>query len=73
MAADTQPNRTKIRAGLALITVVFLASAIALFTVPDTFAKAIFFSVALLALVRVTLLSRTMRREAREARSSLAA
>ena len=55
-------NRTKVRTGLALISLLFAASVVLLFVVDDRIGKAIFFAVALLALVRIALLVRWLKR-----------
>lgn len=58
-----QQNPRKIRMGLALITVVFVASVVLMFVVSEPIGRAIFFAVAVVALVRVVSLVRWLRRQ----------
>lgn len=60
------PDRKKIRLGLALITAIFLGCIVGFALVDDPLGKAVFFGVALVALVRVGLLSRNLKRNAKQ-------
>ena len=65
MADDPQPeiSRTKIRIGLALISVVIIGSLILLFVVEAAAGKAVMFAIALTAFVRAYLLTKSLRAE----------
>ncbi len=56
-------NPRKIRLGLVLIAVVFIASVALFLVVDDTVGQAIFFGLAVLALVRAVSLVRWLRRQ----------
>jgi hypothetical protein len=55
-------DRKKIRLGLALLTVVFAAAVVLFFVTDDKLGRAVFFGVAVVLLVRMTLLVRGMRK-----------
>jgi hypothetical protein len=57
---ELSPSR--IRGGLALISLIFVAAVVLLFVVDDKLGKAIFFGVALTAIIRISLLVRWLRR-----------
>lgn len=61
---DPQINRAKIRAGLAIISVVFVGAIVAAILVDDPLGRWAMGGVALFALVRLALLVRGMRAEA---------
>lgn len=58
-------NRTKIRVGLAILSSIFLGALAMLFIVEDPLGKTVFVVVALMLLVRMSLLVRGVRRDAR--------
>lgn len=66
--ADAEPapeiSRTKIRIGLALISLVVIAALVLVFLIEAPAGKAVMFAIALTAFVRAFLLSRDLRREA---------
>ncbi len=64
MAADDNPqdmNQRKVRAGLAMVTVVFVVSLVMLASVDSAAGKAVFFAIACIAAVRAFLLFRWVR------------
>mgnify|MGYP000647398506 CR=1 FL=1 len=61
----TEVNRTKIRAGLAIVGVLFLGCLIGAAVVDDPTGQIVFIAVAAVSLVRLGLLTRSLRREAR--------
>ena len=63
----TEVNRTKIRAGLAIIGVLFLGCLIGAAAVSDPTGRIVLLAVAAVLLVRLALLTRSLRREARSA------
>jgi len=63
----TEISRTKIRLGLAILSAIFLGALAMLFIVADPIGKAVFAAVAFLLLVRMFLLVRGLRRDARQA------
>lgn len=65
MADDPQPqiSRTKIRVGLALISLVIIASLVLLFVVEAPAGKAVMFAIAVTAFARAYLLTRSLRAE----------
>jgi hypothetical protein len=60
-APDATPDRTKVRIGLALITVVILVSLVMVFVIESTAGRAVMFAIAFTALVRAFLLVRWLR------------
>ena len=78
-SCDTQPmiaeeptlNPAKIRAGLIIISMLFLISIVLFGVVTDPLGRAVFAGVALLTLIRVVLLFRGLRRD-RSQRSGMA-
>ena len=63
------PDRRKVRLGLGLIGIVFVAAVVLFFVVSDKFGKAICFGVAAVLLVRMLLLVKWLR-AGRDARYS---
>jgi hypothetical protein len=65
--ADPPPemSRTKIRIGLALISLVVIAALVLVFLIEAPAGKAVMFAIAATAFVRAFLLSRSLRRERR--------
>ena len=65
MAEDPTPeiNRTKIRIGLALISLVVIAALVLVFVVEAPAGKAVMFAIAVTAFARAFLLSRSLRQE----------
>lgn len=66
MAADEptpEIDRTRIRIGLAVITLVVIASLVLLVVVEAPAGKAVMFAIALTAFVRAYLLSKSLRAE----------
>ena len=63
----TEFNQSKIRIGLAMVSLVFIGSVVGFFTFAsgDTLGQAVMVGVALVALVRVGLLARSLRRDAK--------
>jgi hypothetical protein len=61
---EPQPNKARIRIGLALITVVFVVAVAMVFLVAAPAGKAVMFAIAVTAFVRVLLLVRSLRAEA---------
>jgi FtsH-binding integral membrane protein len=57
-------DRTKIRIGLAMLTIVLVAAIVAFFLVDSTIARAAFFALGVVLLVRMGLLVRWARRRA---------
>jgi len=62
---DARPelNPRKIRAGLAMVTIVVVAAIILIFLIEAPLGKAVMFAVALSGIVRAYLLSRSLRTE----------
>jgi hypothetical protein len=61
---DNQPDARRIRVGLALVTVAFLASIVLVFAVRDPLGRAVMAAIAASALLRGALLVRSLRRSA---------
>jgi hypothetical protein len=61
---DNQPDARRIRVGLALVTVAFLASVVLVIAVRDPFGRAVMAAIAASALLRGALLVRSLRRSA---------
>ena len=59
-------DRRKVRLGLGLIGVVFVASVVLFFVINDTLGRAVFFGVAFVLLVRMILLVRWLRNPDRQ-------
>ena len=59
---DPQVNPSKVRAGLIVIAVLFVVSLVLLAVVNDPVGRAIFFAVAVMALIRIALLVRWIKR-----------
>ena len=55
------PDRRKVRLGLAVIGLVFVAAVVLFFVVDDKFGKAVLFGVAAVLLVRMLLLVKWLR------------
>lgn len=58
-----QPSRIKVRAGLALITIVFAVALVMVVLVAAPAGKAVMFAIAVTAFVRALLLFRSLRAE----------
>lgn len=65
-----ETNPTKIRLGLAVIVVIFVAASIMIVVADDAVSRAIFFAVAAMTLVRAALLVRWLRKQAAAERSA---
>lgn len=63
-ASVPQPNRTRVRIGLALISLVVLVAVAMIFLIEAPAGKAVMFAIAVTAFVRAYLLFRSMRAEA---------
>jgi len=61
--ARPELNPRKIRAGLAMVTIVVVAAIILIFLIEAPLGKAVMFAVALSGIVRAYLLSRSLRTE----------
>jgi len=59
----TEQNPQKVRIGLAIVSLIFVASAILIAVADSTTGKAIFFAIAAMTLVRAALLARWLRRQ----------
>jgi hypothetical protein len=59
-STDIDPR--KVRVGLAVVALIFVASVVLFFVVDDPLGRAIFFAVGVVCLVRVGLLARWVRR-----------
>lgn len=62
-APDPQLDPRKVRAGLALVVLVVVASVVLLLIIDDRLGKAVMVAVALIAVVRAFLLTRSLRKE----------
>jgi hypothetical protein len=62
-SSTAQYDPRKIRIGLVLIAIVFIASVVLFVVVDDTVGRAIFFALAVLAIARAVLLVRWLRRQ----------
>lgn len=62
MERDAEPDRTRIRVGLAIVGLAFLISVVILLAVDDGLARTVMSVVAFTALVRAALLVRSLRR-----------
>lgn len=63
----TEPNPHKVRIGLAIVSLIFVASAILIAVADSVTGKAIFFAIAAMTLVRAALLARWLRKQQRSA------
>lgn len=63
--AAPQPDRRKVRQGLAIISVVVVVAIVLLFVIDDGLGRSIMFAVALSAIVRAYLLTRSLRHDRR--------
>jgi len=57
-----QPDRRKVRVGLAMISVVVIVALVLFALVDDPIGRAVMFAIAVLGMVRAYLLSRSLRR-----------
>lgn len=62
-APDPQLNPRKVRAGLALVVLVMVVSVVLLLNIDDPLGKAVMVAVALIAVVRAFLLTRSLRKK----------
>lgn len=62
-APDPQLDPRKVRAGLALVVLVMVVSVVLLLISDDPLGKAVMVAVALIAVVRAFLLTRSLRKE----------
>ena len=60
-----QPDRQKVRVGLAMVTIVLVVAVVILITADDAFVRALMLAIAALAVVRAFLLTRSLRRDLR--------
>jgi hypothetical protein len=58
----TEPDPKKVRIGLVLISIVVLVAVVLFFVIDDAVSQAIMFAVAVLGIVRVAVLLRSVRR-----------
>jgi hypothetical protein len=58
-----QPDHRKVRAGLAVISIVVIVAAVLFVVVDDPIGRSIMFAVAILGIVRAYLLSRSLRQD----------
>ena len=68
MDSPQELNPAKVRAGLAIVTAIFLVSAVLIVVVDDAIGRSIFFAVAALTMVRIALLARSLRKDRAAAR-----
>jgi hypothetical protein len=60
-----QPDIAKVRIGLAIVTVVVIIAVVLVFAIDSAAGKAIMFAVAVTAVVRAYMLTRSLRRDQR--------